>query len=96
MDLPIVLRPEAEADLAGAVEWYESVAPGLGAEFLRAAEAVIAQVRRTPAPYPVVSHSARRAIPRRFPYLLIDREILVIACMHAHRDPRLWRRRLRV
>jgi plasmid stabilization system protein ParE len=40
----------------------------------------------------------RKAIPRRFPYLILYRSdgetITVIACMHAHRDPQSWMARL--
>ncbi|MCA3008429.1 MAG: hypothetical protein INH34_08685 [Phycisphaerales bacterium] len=40
---------------------------------------------------------ARQALVRRFPYRVLDRivgeEIVVVACLHAHQDPRTWRRR---
>ena len=49
----IVLRPEVEADLAEAVEWYESRGRGLGAEFLRAVDAALAMICRFPTGCPV-------------------------------------------
>lgn len=67
----IVLRPEAEADLAEAVTWYETRAQGLGAEFLRSLDAAIALIQRHPTSCPVVFGTARRAVLRRFPYNLI-------------------------
>jgi plasmid stabilization system protein ParE len=44
----IVFRPEAETELTEAVDWYEARSQGLGAEFLRALDAVLAQVQRQP------------------------------------------------
>jgi len=62
MTRPIVFRLEVEAELAEAVEWYEMRGRGLGAELLRSLDAVIAQVQRRPALYPIVFGSARRAV----------------------------------
>jgi hypothetical protein len=50
----VLFRPEAEAELAEAVAWYDSRARGLGTDFLRALEAVIALVARNPKAYPEV------------------------------------------
>ncbi|NGZ94696.1 MAG: hypothetical protein CV089_00935 [Nitrospira sp. WS110] len=63
----IVFRPEVETDLAEAVDWYEMRGQGLGAEFLRSLDAVIAQVQRRPALYPIVFGSARRRCCAGFP-----------------------------
>lgn len=38
----LIFRPEAETELTEAVDWYEARSLGLGAEFLRALDAVIA------------------------------------------------------
>ena len=94
----LVLRPEAEAELAEAVDWYEARGKGLGADFLRAVDAAIAAILRNPEMYPIVFLTARRAVLRRFPYNLIyvasDDEIVVHACMHGRRDPRRWQERI--
>ena len=55
----IAFRPEAEAELAEAVDWYEARGRGLGAEFLRALDAVLAFVQRNPHAYPIVLAPAR-------------------------------------
>lgn len=90
-------RPEAEAELAGAILWYEERGKGLGAEFLRAVEATVAAIERQPEAYAFVSGKARRAVLRRFPYSLIytfeANEILVVACFHGKRDPKRWQER---
>ena len=43
----LVVTSPAETDLTTAYDWYEEQSPGLGAEFLRAVEAVFAAVQRT-------------------------------------------------
>ncbi len=94
----VLFRPEAEAEIAGAAEWYESRGRGLGAEFLRSLDAVIAHVQRYPTHYPLVFSNVRRAVLRRFPYNLIYEErgdeILIAACIHGRRNPLRWQKRL--
>ena len=97
MSRPVVFRPEAEADLADAVAWYEERRPGLGLELLLSVEASLEAIRSRPDSFPVMHGAVRRALLRRFPYgvfYLVEREaIVVLAVFHAKRDPRLWRDR---
>jgi len=99
-----IVRPEAEADMAEAYEWYETRSPGLGDDFLTAVEDGLVAVRQDPQRFPVVHREGgievQRARLRRFPFGLFfiwDRmetgDTSVIACMHARRDPRRWLRR---
>jgi plasmid stabilization system protein ParE len=94
----VVFRPEAEAELAEAVDWYEARGRGLGTEFLRAVEAAIATLQRHPTLFPIAFGTARRAVLRRFPYNVIytvsDDEIVIAACIHGRRDPRRWQTRI--
>ena len=87
----------AQAETEEAAAWYEAQRPGLGAEFLAALDAAIESVRAHPDAYPVVLRDVRRARLRRFPHSLFyrvhDKQLLVIACFHARRDPRTWQRR---
>jgi plasmid stabilization system protein ParE len=48
----LVVTAAAETDLAGAYDWYEDQGPRLGAEFLRAVDAVFAAAQRTPTVFP--------------------------------------------
>ena len=95
----LVFRPEVEAELAEAVDWYEAHGRGLGADFLRALDAAIAVVQRHPTLYPTVFGTARRAVLRRFPYSVVyvvdDEEIVIAACIHGRRDPRRWQTRIK-
>jgi plasmid stabilization system protein ParE len=93
----LVVHSAAEADIVQAALWYERRALGLGSEFLRAVDVVLAEIARTPERFPVVHHTCRRALLRRFPYgiyFVPTAELIgVVACMHARRNPRRWQER---
>lgn len=94
----LIIRPPAEADIEAAFRWYEEQSSGLGAEFVRAVDAVLASITREPSAYPVAYRQARRALLRRFPYavyyLPFSDRIEVAACVHYRRHPRRWRSRM--
>jgi toxin ParE1/3/4 len=95
MKKTLIVREEAEADLADAYQWYEQQVRGLGAEFLLCVDAVMASIERNPQLYPVVHKGViRRALTRRFPYGLFfvegERSVSAIAVAHAKRNPRAW------
>jgi plasmid stabilization system protein ParE len=71
MNRKLILRPEAEAELAEAIDWYESRGKGLGADFMRAVDAAMAAIERNPERYQIIKGQVRRAVLRRFPYGLI-------------------------
>lgn len=93
-----IVRPAAAADIDDAFLWYESQRPGLGHEFLAAANTLMDAVTQHPLRYPIVHRDTRRALLRRFPYAVYfrvyDDVIVVIACMHGRRSPRRWRVRM--
>jgi hypothetical protein len=43
MKLELIIRPEAEADIAEAFDWYETRVPGLGSEFVLVLDALSIQ-----------------------------------------------------
>jgi plasmid stabilization system protein ParE len=94
----LTVRREAQADLAVAFRWYQGQSPGLGFEFLRAVDACLASIQRSPLAYPAVHGRLRRAMLRKFPYgvfyLATGEVVSVLACLHAKRDPHVWRSRL--
>ena len=93
----MILRPEAEADLVNARDWYEQQRLGLGAEFLLCVEEVLERIDRTPEIYAVIYHDVRRAFTRRFPYVVYYRievnEVVVLGIFHTRRNPREWQSR---
>ena len=44
----LIVRPEAETELAEAFRWYEERVPGLGAEFLLCVDAAMQAIQRNP------------------------------------------------
>jgi plasmid stabilization system protein ParE len=97
MNHELIVEPEAEVEIDQASRWYEKQSPGLGADFLRAVEMALAVIRRNPFQYQIVYDEVRRAGLRRFPhglmYVVSDREIIVVACIHGRRDPKRWQER---
>ncbi len=94
----LVIRPEAEADLAEAAQWYDSRERSVGREFLRAFRAATAVLRRNPYLYQPVVGEARRVLLRRFPYGVFyevhQSEVVILACLHMARDPQVWQERI--
>jgi len=98
MAAELILVSEAEQDIAGAFEWYESRRPGLGEEFLSCVDASIQAVLRMPEMYPIVHKHYRRGFVRRFPYAVfyeyVQNIVTVYCVFHTSRDPQKWRNRL--
>lgn len=97
MSYPLVIRPEAEADMSVARDWYNAQQDGLGLEFLDAIDAVFARIQETPELYAPEYKGVRRAGLSRFPYVvyyrLVGETVEVIAVLHGSRGPGLWRSR---
>jgi len=60
MNRKLILRPEAEAELVEAVDWYETRGKGLGAGFMRAVDAAMATIQRNPRQYQIIEGRVRR------------------------------------
>lgn len=93
----LLSEPRADLDLEAAFKWYEHERPGLGLEFLDELRAAYGRIARGPLGYQDVGSSIRRVLLRRFPYAVyftIDgQSVVVIAVLHASRDPSEWQRR---
>ena len=99
MSYEVQVRRAAELDIAEAQVWYETQQPGLGAEFRSEISRVIDRLAASPLIYQVTHRDIRRAIVRRFPYLVWYRvaaeKVIVLACTYAGRDPERVKARLR-
>lgn len=93
----LAVRVAAEADIGRAARWYEAELPGLGAEFLESVQDSVAAILESPLMYPAVEGDIRRAIMRRFPFMvyftLDDDVVSVLAVLHGRRNPDSWRAR---
>jgi len=92
-----IILPEAEQDVSEAYIWYEKQESGLGEEFLRCVDACIWSIRRNPEMYGIVHENYRRAVLRRFPYVIfyefVDDIIIVYSIFHCSQNPKKWRNR---
>src|SRR5688572_18297720 len=97
MSLTWLIRPEAEADMAEAKDWYDEKRKGLGDDFLDCVDAALERIRRNPEAYAVIYKSLRRAMVRRYPYgvyyTIADQQIVVAGVIHARRHPGVWKSR---
>ena len=97
MNLPIVTRPKAAAEIEAAYRWYERERPGLGEEFLVALNHVVAIIADYPERFPIVHRDTRRVLLSRFPYSICyrlkGRHVVVVACFHSKRNPEAWKSR---
>jgi plasmid stabilization system protein ParE len=98
MAAELVFAPEVEGDIGEAYDWYEKRRAGLGEEFLSCVDACIQHICRTPQLHAKVLHDYRRAMVRRFPYVIFDEHgkntVTVYCVFHTARDPDKWRERL--
>jgi plasmid stabilization system protein ParE len=94
---PLVLRPQAEAELLDARDWYEDQRPGLGGAFAAEVATTLTGILQAPLACPCVQGEIRRALVRRFPYAVyfqaMPDEIVVLAIIHGRRHPRRWQSR---
>jgi plasmid stabilization system protein ParE len=90
--------PAARQDIAEAFAWYERQSLGLGLEFVRSVEATVVSIQRHPEMYPVALADYRRALVRRFPYVVFyqvePERIVIYAVFHCSQDPNKWKARM--
>ena len=93
----LVFRPQAEAELIEARDWYESQRAGLGQAFTDTVDQAVASIIASPLAHPRVHGETRRLVVRRFPFAIYFRvltdELVVLAVMHGRQQPQRWRER---
>lgn len=89
--------PEAEAELAEAVQFYERAESGLGTAFALEVERAVDRVLAFPESGAKFSASSRGSITANFPFWVIYRVdgdgVIIIAVAHQRRKPGYWRTR---
>ena len=98
MAVELVIAPEAAQDIDEAYGWYEGRRSGLGEEFLSCVDACIQAICRRPEMHAKVHKEYRRALVRRFPYVVfyeyVAGTVTVYCVFHTSRNPQKWRQRL--
>ena len=104
MTRPVTTGPEATAELAAALAWYEERKPGLGTKLLQAVDRTIRHLGEFPGAGSPLQELPNAAAIRRFsvpgfPYHLVyielEAETRVLALAHDSRRPGYWSSRLK-
>jgi plasmid stabilization system protein ParE len=94
----IILSVEAQSDFDSALLWYEQQRATLGERFAEHVQGVLDLIGDRPTLYAPIAENVRRARVRTYPYLIYYRvepeRIVVLAIVHASRNPSIWRERL--
>ena len=97
MNLPVIFHRAARAEFDEAHAWYEKQRPGLGEEFSERVHEVLNSIATFPEIHQCTYKDVRRAVVRRFPYLILYRikpsRVRVIAVFHSRRNPAIWQAR---
>lgn len=98
MDYYLQIRPEARADLLDAFYWYQAQMDSLGYDFKSCVDDAMSKIQENPTLYKIVEQNVRRAFIKKFPfgilYLTNNNTVVVLAVLHARRDPIKWKSRI--
>ncbi len=93
----VIVQPQSDLDIQAAALWYEDQQSGLGLRFLAELDLVFERIEDNPLQFPRLEGEVRRALFRRFPYgvyfLPESDAIKVLAVLHLHRQPDVWKSR---
>jgi plasmid stabilization system protein ParE len=93
----LVVQPQSDLDIQAAAVWYEDQQSGLGLRLLDELDLVFRRIQDNPLQFPRQEGEVRRALLRHFPYgvyfLAESEEIKVLAVLHLHRQPDVWKSR---
>src|SRR5438876_10446960 len=87
----LLLEPEAEAEFLEAGRWYTERNPALASAFRVSVERTLEAVERSPEQFPIALRDIRKALVRRFPYVVyyvvLSAVLSVTTLSHTSRDP---------
>ena len=93
----LVVQPQSELDIQAAAVWYEGQRTGLGERFLAELDHVFRRIVDNPQQFPRLETTVHRALLRCVPYgvcfLAEEESIQVLAVLHLHRHPEMWKSR---
>lgn len=97
--MQVIFHPEAENDLARALEHYTKIQPALGKRFYLHIARLVDEITGNPAHFRIWrAPETRRHFRRPFPYALVfaakPDHLRVFAVMHFKQTPDYWNHRL--
>src|SRR5512147_2838164 len=82
---------EADQEILEAARYYQSLASGLGDDYLDEIERAVHSIATSPQTWPILEGGFRRRLVKRFPFGVIYRiepdKILIIAVAHLRKKP---------
>jgi toxin ParE1/3/4 len=95
---PLTYHPEASDEIDEAYRWYAALSTGVADGFFEELFPALDRVHKRPRLYPPFLSGTQRVVLDRYPFSIIDRELLheiqIIAVAHAKRRPDYWANRL--
>ncbi len=93
----VEFHEEAAREFLAAVDWYLARNELVASRFAQQVTHAVQLIAQAPQRWPSYSHGTRRFVLRRFPFLVVYRElatvIQILAVAHAHRRPGYWKSR---
>jgi plasmid stabilization system protein ParE len=90
-------HPSAVKEARSAFLWYLRRSPLAASRFQAALEDALEQIAETPSRWPVYLHGTRFRLVRRFPFVVVYRQLAnrlqIVAVAHGKRKPGYWKRR---
>jgi len=100
MNRRIILSPDAEADIASAIAWYQRIELSWGSRFKTDTRATLRRIAKFPYQFPLIEGAVRRARLKWFRYAILfslEKEgVFVQAVVHDRRDDSIWKNRGRL
>ena len=97
MTLKVFFTPDAKSDIRLGREQLRESSWELGERFFQDIKATTNKIARNPAHYAIVYKNVRQCRLDNFPhvvsYLVVENTVQVLAIVHGHRDPRIWKGR---
>lgn len=98
MSVPVILRPEAQADVQTAHDDLERSRAGLGQQFAARLREALEHIEAMPELYGIVWQDVRAVRLKQFPYivyyLVFPNRVEVLAVMHGSRHVSAWQSRV--
>jgi plasmid stabilization system protein ParE len=98
MSLPVIMRPDAEADVVEIFGDLDFIRPGLGKRFIARLREVLERIEWMPEIYGNIWNDVRATKLPKFRYIvyyviLTDR-VEILAILHSTRDASVWKSRV--
>ena len=96
-DADVVFHPEASEEYSESYAWYSARNQRMAERFEEEIVRALKRISEAPRRWPRYDDVHRKLLLRRFPYLVVYRELgsrlWIVAVAHAHRRPGYWQSR---